>query len=138
MTYDYDQLAKQKARAEKKRANRAKFDEERGRTGVKVVANQPLSTVKGQKQAVQALKAKLLTEGNSENILRKILDIAYNDEHPGQMNALKICFDRMLPMSLFEEKGKNNDRPTISISISGINDVAVESSAIEGESSRED
>lgn len=126
--------SRKKAREEKKKENRRKYDEARGIVGVKLVENQPLATVKGQKQAMQELKAKLLTEGNSNNILRKILEIAYNDEHPGQMNALKMCFDRMLPTSMFEEKVKGGDRPQISINITGINDVQVEGSTIDGES----
>lgn len=132
-TFDQKQYERQKAKEEKKRANRAKYDAERGRAGMKVVENQPLSTVKGQKQAIQELKAKLLTEGNSNNILRKILEIAYNNEHPGQMNALKMCFDRLLPQSLFEEKNKTGDRPTISINITGLNDVQIEGKTIDGE-----
>ena len=128
-----DAEERRKRREEKKKANRAKYDAERGRTGMKVVANQPLSTAKGQKQAMFELKAKLLTDGNANNVLRKILEVAYNDEHPGQMQALKMCFDRMLPTSLFEEKKAGHDRPQISINITGINDVQVEGEVIDND-----
>ena len=117
---DSELAARKKVKAAKRKENRAKLDAEKEEKGL--VARKPASTVAGQKQRMQELKAKLLSDGNSANILRKILDVAYNDEHPGQMQALKMCFDRMLPTSMFEEKKGNTDRPVISINISGINE----------------
>jgi hypothetical protein len=43
-----------------------------------------------------------------------------NDEHPGQMAALKLCADRMMPVSMFDDVKKSNDKPMISINITGI------------------
>jgi hypothetical protein len=39
-----------------------------------------------------------------------------------------MCFDRLLPVSMFDEKAGNN-KPTIQINISGINDNATVISA---------
>ncbi len=46
-----------------------------------------------------------------------------NDEHPAQMAALKLCMDRMLPVSLFEKEGKQ--RSAVNITISGIGGVTI-------------
>ena len=63
---------------------------------------------------IAEFKARLLaTSGTS--VIDKVLSIAENDNHPGQMAALKMCMDRMLPVSLFE-KGANG-RPQVQINI---------------------
>ena len=63
---------------------------------------------------IAEFKARLLaTSGTS--VIDKVLSIAENDSHPGQMAALKMCMDRMLPVSLFE-KGANG-RPQVQINI---------------------
>lgn len=60
------------------------------------------------------LKARLLaTKG--DYVVDKVLQIALDDNHPGQMAALKLCLDRMLPISMFE-KGVNG-KPSIQINI---------------------
>ena len=52
-------------------------------------------------------KKKLLLEGKSDDVIKKMLSIAVNDEHPGQMAALKMAIDRMLPVSEFDkDKGQ--------------------------------
>ena len=94
------------------------------------IARMPISTPAGSKQRMIELREKLLTEGNSETMLRKLLTIATNDEHPGQMAAIKMCIDRMMPMSMFDEKASAS-RPAISITISGINEPEIKK--IEGE-----
>ena len=119
--------ARRKAKEVKRKENQAKFA-----TAKTVVARQPLSTKIGQLEKMKELRGRFLTDGNANTVMRKILEVAYNDEHPGQMQALKMCFDRMLPQSMFEEKKGNTDRPNISITISGINDVEV-GATIDGE-----
>jgi len=94
----------------------------RGEYG-KAGANQALSprdTAKGQKQRMAEFKEMLLREDRGTALVRKMLEVAMNDEHPGQMQAIKMCVDRVLPVSLFEEKKVGGERPTISINISGI------------------
>lgn len=121
---------RRKAREKKSTENKKKWALEK-KEATKVTRD-PRSTAVGQKQRMIELREKLLSEGNTANVLRKILEVAYNDEHPGQMQALKLCFDRMLPQSMFDDKSKM-DKPVISINISGINDVQVEGSTVDGE-----
>ena len=43
----------------------------------------------------------LLLRGAGKNVAQKVIDIALNDDHPGQMVAIKMCLDRTLPISMF-------------------------------------
>ena len=69
---------------------------------------------------LQELKSLLINSAGS-NVLNKAVEIAINDEHPAQGAMIKLCMDRMLPVSMFE-KEKNN-RSAIQINITGIGDV---------------
>lgn len=84
-----------------------------------VKARKPVSAPAGQKQRMIALREKLLSEGNTETVLRKIIQIIKDDEHPAQAAMLKLCADRMMPVSMFEDK-KDGSRTAITINISGI------------------
>jgi hypothetical protein len=64
---------------------------------------------------------KLILNTRGDEVVKKLLDIALDDEHPGQTAALKMCMDRLLPMAEFEKLGSGG-RPTVTINISGIND----------------
>ena len=46
---------------------------------------------------------------------------ALNDDHPAQLAAIKLCMDRMLPVSMFEKEGKQ--RSAVTINITGIGEV---------------
>jgi hypothetical protein len=60
----------------------------------------------------------LLTHSNA--IIRKIVHKALNDEDKDQMAALKLCIDRMLPVSYFEDKGASGGAKAITINITGV------------------
>ena len=45
-----------------------------------------------------------------------------NDEHPAQLAAIKLCMDRMLPVSMFEKEGKQ--RNAVTINITGIGEIS--------------
>jgi hypothetical protein len=49
-----------------------------------------------------------------------VIQIALNDEHPGQMAALKMCMDRTLPVSMFEKD--KSQRSAVTINITGLGD----------------
>ncbi len=65
-------------------------------------------------------KARLLSTTGTK-VIDKVLEIAQTDGHPSQSACLKMCMDRLLPISMFDEKA-GNSKPTIQINISGIND----------------
>jgi hypothetical protein len=69
---------------------------------------------------IAEFKARLLSTTGTK-VIDKILQTALEDGHPAQAACMKMCFDRLLPVSMFDEKAGNN-KPTIQINISGIND----------------
>ncbi len=79
--------------------------------------NLPKTLPKTDTLKLRELKEMLLKSGG-KNVVQKVVDIALDDGHPGQMAALKMCLDRTLPMSMFEkEKGA---RSAVTINITGI------------------
>ena len=81
-------------------------------------------------QRIKELKDLLINSAGS-NVVYKAVEIAMNDEHPAQMAALKLCMDRMLPVSLFEKEGKQ--RSAVNITISGIGGVTIGENPIDAE-----
>jgi len=79
--------------------------------------NLPKTLPKTDTMRLKELKELLLKSGG-KSVVQKVLDIAMDDAHPGQMTALKMCMDRTLPTSLFDrEKGA---RSAVTINITGI------------------
>ena len=72
-------------------------------------------------QRIKELKDLLINSAGS-NVVHKAIEIAMNDEHPAQAAMLKLCMDRMLPVSLFEKEGKQ--RNAITINITGIGEIS--------------
>jgi len=69
---------------------------------------------------IEEFKQRLLATGGTR-ILDKVISIALNDEHPGQMAALKLSLDRILPLSVFDTaKNNGGSLAQISINISGL------------------
>lgn len=73
----------------------------------------------GQAARIEEFKAFLMGD-NGPVLMSKLVTIALNDAHPGQMSALKMCVDRVLPLSHFDKAANGNQSPTISINISGL------------------
>jgi len=82
-------------------------------------------------QRVRELKD-LLINSAGVNVVQKTVQIALDDDHPAQMAALKLCMDRMLPVTLFEKE--KNQRSAVNITISGIGGInVVDTPTIEAE-----
>lgn len=77
---------------------------------------------------IQELKARLLST-TGDKVINKIVSIAMDDTHSGQMAALKMCIDRVLPTSLFEKDAKGQ-RNAVTINITGIGDAKIEAAEI--------
>ena len=73
---------------------------------------------------LQEFKERLLATGGTK-ILDKMIQIALDDEHPGQMAAIKLAMDRILPASVFDTAKSGGTMPQISINISGLNNPVV-------------
>ena len=50
--------------------------------------------------------------------VQKCINIALDDDHPGQMAAIKMCIDRTLPVTMFEKE--KNQRSAVTINITGL------------------
>ena len=79
--------------------------------------NPPAILPKTDHQRLKELKELMIRSGGKD-VAQKVIEIALNDDHPGQMAALKMCIDRTLPISMFEkDKGQ---RSAVTISITGL------------------
>jgi len=67
---------------------------------------------------------KLLLAQSADPLISKVIQVALDDDHPGQMSALKMCMDRLLPMQEFEAK-KDGSRTAVTITISGVGDSVI-------------
>jgi hypothetical protein len=89
------------------------------------VANNP-ELLKTDGDKLKELKG-LLISSKGKDVVEKALEIAMNDEHPHQGAMIKLCMDRLLPVSLFEKD--KAQRSAVTINITGIDSPQI----IEGE-----
>jgi hypothetical protein len=83
-------------------------------------ANPSLSLPKTDHQRIKELKELMINSGGRD-VAQKVIEIALNDDHPGQMAALKMCLDRTLPITLFDKEAKQ--RNAVTINITGIGEI---------------
>ena len=83
---------------------------------------QPVGRPKGDANAIEEFKARLMNSPKSRKVLDAILDAALDDEHKNQAAAWKLLVDRMLPMSYFDKDKMGSTRPSVNITINGIGD----------------
>lgn len=79
----------------------------------------------GDSGRIAELKARLLAT-TGDKVINKIVEIAMTDGHPVQGAALKMCIDRVLPLSYFDKDKQGGSVPQISINISGITNPVVD------------
>lgn len=79
--------------------------------------NPPAILPKTDHQRIKELKELMIRSGGKD-VAEKVIQIALNDDHPGQMAALKMCMDRTLPVSMFEKD--KAQRSAITINITGL------------------
>jgi hypothetical protein len=79
--------------------------------------NPPMVLPKTDNQRIKELKEMMIRSGGKD-VAEKVIQIALNDAHPGQMAALKMCMDRTLPVSMFEKD--KAQRSAVTINITGL------------------
>ena len=84
--------------------------------------NPPMVLPKTDHQRLKELKELMIRSGGKD-VAQKVIEIALNDEHPGQMAALKMCIDRTLPISMFEKD--KSQRSAVTINITGLGEPTV-------------
>ena len=79
-------------------------------------------------------KARMLASPKSASVLSKLFDIALNDDHKGQIAAIKIVSDRLLPLSSFEveKNSKGVSGITINVNTTGP-EISIDGEVIEHE-----
>jgi hypothetical protein len=86
---------------------------------------------KGDTAIMNEYKARMLASPKSARVLEKVFEIALNDEHTGQMAAMKLVLDRIVPASTFDTaKGNNGSAPQISINITGLSSPTVQAEEV--------
>jgi hypothetical protein len=98
-----------------KRGRPKKSDIEAKKKGNRGVRGRP----PGDAARINEFKARLLAT-SGDKVINKVIEIAQNDEHPGQMAALKMCMDRVLPLSYFDKDKNGGGRSQVSITITGV------------------
>jgi len=89
---------------------------------------------KGDAARINELKARLLAT-SGDKVINKVIAIALEDGHPVQSAALKMCMDRVLPVSYFDKKNESGGRNAVSITITGVGGTTIVGGddALEGE-----
>lgn len=64
-----------------------------------------------------------MIRSGGKDVAQKVIEIALNDDHPGQMAALKMCIDRTLPISMFEKD--KSQRSAVTINITGLGEPTI-------------
>ena len=83
-----------------------------------------LMSAREQTRQMHELKAELLTHKKAKSFVNKLFDIAMDDDHDGQMQAMKIVSDRLLPNAGFTLDSKKST--AVQINISGLQVSAVD------------
>ncbi len=84
----------------------------------------------GDAARINEFKARLLgTSGDKiiETLIHKALDVNDKDN----MAALKLCVDRLLPLSVFDAAKNSGTTPQISINITGLNSPTVDAGVVD-------
>jgi len=108
----------------KRKAGRPKKTDIAAKTkGNREVRHRP----KGDNAILAEYRARMLASPKSAKVLEKVFEIALDDEHNGQMAAMKLVLDRIAPASTFDTlKSNGGGMPTISINISSIGQPVIE------------
>jgi hypothetical protein len=78
----------------------------------------------GEAARIKEFHARLLAT-SGETVINTIIKKALDDEDKDQVACLKLCIDRVLPMSYFE-KGRDAGRGSVNIQISMVGDKQTE------------
>jgi hypothetical protein len=85
--------------------------------------NRGVGRPRGDKAIMEEYKLRMLNSPKSAKVLEKVYEVALTDGHPGQMAAMKLVMDRIVPQSAFDvTKSSGGGVPQISINITGLNE----------------
>ena len=79
------------------------------------------SKPRSDRSIMEAYRQRLLNSPSSEKVIRKVFQVALDDDHTHQAACLKMVMDRVLPASGFSEAvSGGQQKSSIQINISGL------------------
>ena len=78
----------------------------------------PMMSRREQTERLHELKAQFLSNKKLGPLVEKLFDVAMDDDHPGQMQAMKVITDKILPTQSFSTESKKSS--AVQINISGL------------------
>ena len=126
-----DLLDKQLSRHQKRKAEVRASAAERKASGKARNGRDLLPTMSRAEQTkrLHELKAEFLTSKHLDRFSKKLFDIAMDDDHQGQMVAMKMVAERILPVISFS--GESNKSSAVNINITGLQVESVEAKEVE-------
>ena len=92
-------------------------------------AARALMTKSEQRDRMSVLRSEFLRSDKLDRFSRKLFEIAMDDEHQGQMAAMKMIADRILPTTSFVSE--SNKSSAVQINISGLQVHSVQAKEVE-------
>jgi hypothetical protein len=90
------------------------------------VKNRSVGRPKGTASIINEYRDRMLASPKSAKVLEKVFEVALNDGHPGQIAAMKLVMDRIVPASSFDTAKSSGGVPSISINISSVGAPTIE------------
>ena len=119
---------------DKAAAHKAKREARKAKTKAGLTHNNqkalPMMSRREQTERLHELKAQFLSHKKLGPLVEKLFDIAMDDDHDGQMQAMKTITDKILPTQSFSSESKKSS--AVNINITGLQ-VAVEEKPVNDE-----
>lgn len=113
---------------DKAAAHKAKREARKAKTKAGLTHNNlkalPVMSRREQTERLHELKAQFLSNKKLGPLVEKLFDVAMDDDHPGQMQAMKVITDKILPTQSFSSESKKSS--AVQINISGLQVSAIE------------
>ena len=117
---------------EKAAAHKAKREARKAKAKAGLTHNNrkalPMMSRREQTERLHELKAQFLSNKKLGPLVEKLFDVAMDDDHPGQMQAMKVITDKILPTQSFSSESKKSS--AVQINISGLQVSAIEEKEI--------
>lgn len=117
---------------EKAAAHKAKREARKAKAKAGLTHNNrkalPMMSRREQTERLHELKAQFLSNKRLGPLVEKLFDVAMDDDHPGQMQAMKVITDKILPTQSFSSESKKSS--AVQINISGLQVSAIEEKEI--------
>lgn len=77
-------------------------------------------------KALAVFSSNFIENGQLDRLMKKLVEVAFNDDHKLQGMAWQELMKRGVPMSLFEKTGGGGNGPVINISIGSADEIDIE------------